>query len=42
MRERLYPPLYYRCHVFCCVNERPEGHERGSCSRRARRDCATT
>lgn len=25
---------YYRCHVFCCVNERPEGHPRGSCSRR--------
>ena len=28
------PPLYYRRHVFCCINERPEGHERGSCSRR--------
>ena len=27
-------PLYYRRHVFCCVNERPEKHERGSCSRR--------
>ena len=27
-------PLYYRCHVFCCINERPEGHERGSCSGR--------
>jgi (2Fe-2S) ferredoxin len=27
-------PLYYRCHVFCCINERPENHERGSCSRR--------
>ncbi len=26
--------LYYRCHVFCCVNERPEKHPRGSCSRR--------
>jgi (2Fe-2S) ferredoxin len=25
---------YYRCHVFCCVNERPEAHPRGSCSRR--------
>ncbi len=25
---------YYRCHVFCCVNERPEDHPRGSCSRR--------
>ncbi|MBL8668811.1 MAG: (2Fe-2S) ferredoxin domain-containing protein [Rhodospirillales bacterium] len=28
------PLPYYRCHVFCCVNERPAGHERGSCSRR--------
>jgi (2Fe-2S) ferredoxin len=27
-------PLYYRCHVFCCINERPEAHERGSCARR--------
>jgi (2Fe-2S) ferredoxin len=27
-------PPYYRCHVFCCINERPEGHERGSCSGR--------
>ncbi len=26
------PPLYYRVHVFCCVNMRPEGHPRGSCS----------
>lgn len=26
--------LYYRCHVFCCVNERPDGHPRGSCARR--------
>lgn len=25
---------YYRCHVFCCVNERPEGHPRGSCCKR--------
>lgn len=25
---------YYRCHVFCCINERPEGHPRGSCCRR--------
>lgn len=28
------PPPYYRCHVFCCVNERPPAHPRGSCSRR--------
>ena len=25
------PPLYFAEHVFCCVNERPEGHPRGSC-----------
>ena len=25
------PPLYYRRHVFCCTNERPEGHPRGCC-----------
>jgi len=25
------PPLYYRKHVFCCVNERPAGHPRGCC-----------
>ena len=25
---------YYRCHVFCCVNERDADHPRGSCSRR--------
>jgi (2Fe-2S) ferredoxin len=25
------PPLYYRKHVFCCVNERPQGHPRGCC-----------
>ena len=25
------PPLYYRCHVFVCTNERPAGHPRGCC-----------
>ncbi len=25
------PPLYYRKHVFCCINERPDGHPRGCC-----------
>lgn len=25
------PPLFYRRHVFCCVNERPLGHPRGCC-----------
>ena len=24
--------LYYRCHVFCCINVRPQGHPRGCCS----------
>lgn len=28
--------MFYRHHVFCCVNERPENHPRGSCARRAR------
>ena len=28
------PPAFYRCHVFCCVNERPPGHPRGSCTTR--------
>lgn len=26
------PPLYYRLHVFCCVNERPAGDPRGCCA----------
>lgn len=26
--------MLYRSHVFVCTNERPEGHERGSCKRR--------
>lgn len=34
MEGRSEPPLYYRCHVFCCVNERPPDHERGSCARK--------
>ena len=25
------PPPFYEAHVFCCVNERPEGHPRGCC-----------
>lgn len=24
---------YYRLHVFCCTNVRPEAHPRGSCAR---------
>ncbi len=26
------PAPYYRHHVFCCTNERPEGHHRGCCA----------
>ena len=25
---------FYACHVFCCTNERPAGHARGSCKAR--------
>jgi len=25
------PKPYYRRHVFCCTNRRPDGHPRGSC-----------
>ncbi len=25
--------LYYRIHVFCCINVRPKNHPRGSCGR---------
>lgn len=25
---------YFRCHVFCCTNERPADHPQGSCARR--------
>lgn len=28
------PSPFYRCHVFCCVNVRPEDHPRGCCSAR--------
>lgn len=28
------PPQFYKRHVFFCMNERPEGHERGSCARK--------
>ena len=27
-------PPFYDNHVFVCMNERPEGHERGSCARK--------
>jgi len=26
------PDLYYRAHIFCCTNQRPEGHKRGCCA----------
>ena len=28
------PEGYYRLHVFCCTNQRSEGHPRGSCAER--------
>lgn len=28
------PEAYYRLHVFCCTNERPANHPRGSCTQR--------
>lgn len=24
--------LYYQHHIFCCTNQRPEGHKRGCCA----------
>jgi (2Fe-2S) ferredoxin len=26
------PALYYKAHIFCCTNQRPEGHKRGCCA----------
>lgn len=28
------PDPYYRLHLFCCTNERPAAHPRGSCAAR--------
>lgn len=28
------PDPYYRLHLFCCTNERPDAHPRGSCAAR--------
>lgn len=25
-------PQYYKSHIFCCTNQRPDGHERGCCA----------
>ena len=36
------PAPYYEAHVFCCVNERPEGHPRGCCKKKGLGSCATT
>ncbi len=33
MSENKDPAPYYQCHVFCCTNERPEGHPRGCCAK---------
>ncbi len=30
--ERDVPGHFYRKHVFCCTNVRPDGHPRGCCS----------
>lgn len=32
VKNQVDPELYYRCHVFCCTNRRPDGHKRGSCA----------
>lgn len=32
------PPSFYRVHVFCCTNRRPEGHPRGSCADKGSED----
>ena len=26
------PPLFFKSHVFMCMNQRMEGHERGCCA----------
>jgi (2Fe-2S) ferredoxin len=30
-QESFELPIVYRCHVFCCVQQRPPQHPRGSC-----------
>ncbi len=34
MQAPLERQLYYRCHIFMCINERPSGHPRGCCKAR--------
>jgi len=31
MNDQQDPAPYYKCHVFVCTNQRPEGHPRGCC-----------
>lgn len=33
MQTMTDPDPYYRLHLFCCTNERPAKHPRGSCAR---------
>ncbi len=30
--EKDTPPLLYDVHVFCCINQRPNTHQRGCCA----------
>ena len=32
MAETPKDDLYFRVHIFCCTNQRPDGHTRGSCA----------
>ena len=32
------PEPFYRCHVFCCTNKRPDKHPRGSCAQKGGAD----
>ncbi len=32
------PQAFYRVHVFCCVNERPDDHPRGCCKAKGSQD----
>jgi (2Fe-2S) ferredoxin len=32
------PQAFYRMHVFCCVNERPDDHPRGCCKAKGSQD----
>lgn len=30
--------MFYKTHIFCCTNERPDGHPRGCCKARGADD----